>query len=33
MFDNRSPEEIRAWLPIVPPTIATEASGASHLKI
>ena len=33
MFDNRSPEEIRAWLPTVPPSIATEASGASHLKI
>lgn len=27
MFDNRSPEEIRAWLPTVPPSIATEASG------
>lgn len=27
MFDNRSPEEIRAWLPLVPTHIATEASG------
>ncbi|WP_445478191.1 carboxylating nicotinate-nucleotide diphosphorylase [Lysinibacillus irui] len=27
MFDNRSPKEIRDWLPSVPPTIATEASG------
>jgi len=27
MFDNRSPEEIRAWLPSVPAHIATEASG------
>ncbi|KOY81443.1 carboxylating nicotinate-nucleotide diphosphorylase [Lysinibacillus macroides] len=27
MFDNRSPEEIRAWLPTVPSSIATEASG------
>ena len=32
MFDNRSPEEIRAWLPIVPPTIATEASGGITLE-
>jgi len=27
MFDNRTPEEIRDWLPLVPSTIATEASG------
>ncbi|MGG2072628.1 carboxylating nicotinate-nucleotide diphosphorylase [Lysinibacillus irui] len=31
MFDNRSPEEIRNWLPSVPPTIATEASGGITL--
>lgn len=27
MFDNRTPEEIREWLPLVPSHIATEASG------
>lgn len=27
MFDNRTPEEIRDWLPLVPNHIATEASG------
>lgn len=27
MLDNRSPEEIRDWLPLVPPHIITEASG------
>ena len=27
MFDNRSPEEIRNWLPFVPSSIITEASG------
>lgn len=27
MFDNRTPEEIRDWLPLVPKHIATEASG------
>ncbi|PYF08989.1 carboxylating nicotinate-nucleotide diphosphorylase [Ureibacillus chungkukjangi] len=27
MFDNRSPEEIRNWLPLVPAHIITEASG------
>ncbi|WP_155594156.1 carboxylating nicotinate-nucleotide diphosphorylase [Lysinibacillus cavernae] len=32
MFDNRSPEEIRAWLPLVPPSIATEASGGITLE-
>lgn len=31
MFDNRSPEEIRQWLPAVPPHIATEASGGITL--
>ncbi|MDD1505827.1 carboxylating nicotinate-nucleotide diphosphorylase [Lysinibacillus sp. CNPSo 3705] len=31
MFDNRSPEEIREWLPVVPPHIATEASGGISL--
>ncbi|MFJ7918105.1 MULTISPECIES: carboxylating nicotinate-nucleotide diphosphorylase [unclassified Lysinibacillus] len=31
MFDNRSPEEIREWLPEVPPHIATEASGGISL--
>lgn len=32
MFDNRSPEEIREWLPLVPTHIATEASGGITLK-
>jgi len=32
MFDNRSPEEIRAWLPTVPSSIATEASGGITLE-
>lgn len=27
MFDNRTPEEIISWLPLVPETIVTEASG------
>lgn len=27
MFDNRSPEEIKSWLPLVPSHIITEASG------
>ena len=27
MFDNRTPEEIREWLSLVPSHIATEASG------
>lgn len=31
MFDNRTPDEIRAWLPIVPAHIATEASGGITL--
>ena len=32
MFDNRSPEEIREWLPLVPEHIATEASGGITLE-
>ncbi|WP_141905949.1 carboxylating nicotinate-nucleotide diphosphorylase [Lysinibacillus sp. Y5S-8] len=32
MFDNRSPEEIRAWLPTVPSSIVTEASGGITLE-
>lgn len=32
MFDNRTPEEIRAWLPTVPAHIATEASGDITLE-
>lgn len=32
MFDNRSPKEIREWLPAVPPHIATEASGGITLQ-
>lgn len=31
MFDNRTPEEIREWLPLVPAGIATEASGGIAL--
>lgn len=31
MFDNRTPEEIRDWLPLVPAHIATEASGGITL--
>ncbi|WP_107951735.1 carboxylating nicotinate-nucleotide diphosphorylase [Lysinibacillus parviboronicapiens] len=31
MFDNRTPEEIQAWLPAVPAHIATEASGGITL--
>ncbi|MDV6378564.1 carboxylating nicotinate-nucleotide diphosphorylase [Sporosarcina sp. GW1-11] len=27
MFDNRTPEQIKEWLPLVPPNIITEASG------
>lgn len=27
MFDNRSPEEVRAWVPLVPDHISTEVSG------
>lgn len=32
MFDNRSPEEIREWLALVPEHIATEASGGITLE-
>lgn len=32
MFDNCTPEEIRAWLPSVPAQIATEASGGITLE-
>lgn len=31
MFDNRTPEEIRSWLSLVPAHIATEASGGITL--
>ena len=31
MFDNRTPEEIHDWLPLVPAHIATEASGGITL--
>lgn len=31
MFDNCSPEDIKAWLRVVPPHIATEASGGIRL--
>jgi nicotinate-nucleotide pyrophosphorylase (carboxylating) len=31
MFDNRTPEEIKAWLPLVPRHISTEASGGITL--
>lgn len=32
MFDNRTPEEIKEWLPLVPNHIATEASGGITLE-
>lgn len=32
MFDNRSPEEIREWLPLVPEAITTEASGGITME-
>lgn len=32
MFDNRTPEEIKDWLPLVPDHIATEASGGISLE-
>ncbi|MGD6841182.1 carboxylating nicotinate-nucleotide diphosphorylase [Bacillus infantis] len=32
MFDNRSPEEIREWLPHVPEGITTEASGGITME-
>ncbi|WP_077214107.1 carboxylating nicotinate-nucleotide diphosphorylase [Bacillus dakarensis] len=31
MFDNRKPEEIKAWIPLVPNGIMTEASGGITL--
>ena len=31
MFDNRTPEEIKQWLPLVPEHITTEASGGITL--
>ncbi|WP_203361619.1 carboxylating nicotinate-nucleotide diphosphorylase [Bacillus sp. REN10] len=31
MFDNRTPEEIKEWIKIVPASIITEASGGIHL--
>lgn len=27
MLDNRTPDELRAWVALIPPTITTEASG------
>ncbi|NMH84111.1 carboxylating nicotinate-nucleotide diphosphorylase [Heyndrickxia coagulans] len=32
MFDNRTPEEVCEWLPLVPPHIATEASGGITME-
>ncbi|SOC36525.1 carboxylating nicotinate-nucleotide diphosphorylase [Ureibacillus acetophenoni] len=32
MFDNRTPDEIRDWLPFVPDHITTEASGGITLE-
>ncbi|WP_042474335.1 carboxylating nicotinate-nucleotide diphosphorylase [Bacillus ndiopicus] len=32
MFDNRTPAEIREWIPSVPNNIATEASGGITLE-
>lgn len=32
MFDNRTPDEIRNWLPLVPSRINTEASGGITLE-
>lgn len=32
MFDNRTPDEIREWLPFVPDHITTEASGGITLE-
>ena len=31
MFDNRTPEEIKAWIGLVPNEIKTEASGGINL--
>lgn len=33
MFDNRSPEEIRAWLPAVPPQLQQKLQEVLHWKI
>lgn len=32
MFDNRTPEEIKAWIGLVPQEIVTEASGGINLS-
>lgn len=32
MFDNRTPEQIQQWLPLVPEHITTEASGGITLE-
>ena len=32
MFDNRTPEEIKAWIGLVPNGIITEASGGINLS-
>lgn len=32
MFDNRTPEEIKAWIGLVPDGIVTEASGGINLS-
>lgn len=32
MFDNRTPEEIREWLPLVPSHVTIEASGGITLE-
>lgn len=32
MFDNRTPEEIKQWMPLVPKHIVTEASGGITLE-
>jgi nicotinate-nucleotide pyrophosphorylase (carboxylating) len=32
MFDNCSPQMLREWLPLVPKSILTEASGGIHLE-
>ena len=33
MFDNRTPDEIKAWIGLVPDGIVTEASGGINLSI
>jgi len=32
MFDNRSPDEIKEWIQLVPETVTTEASGGITLE-